>query len=407
MVEAKDNFPESRDRQDKLTRLRNLKMAESSHRFVRGSTEQFYLWLQSSKAGVVPTGPPVWICGDCHVGNLGPIANAQGRVEIQIRDLDHTVIGNPAHDLLRLALSLASSARGSDLPGVTTFSMMESMMEGYELAFAPDFDAEADLEIPPSILSALRASIRASWKTLARHRIADETPKIPLGQKFWALDENERKDIDAACRSGEVHSLATMLKSRPTEGKVKSVDAAYWVKGCSSLGKLRYAAVLSVAGKKKKNRSFSLMDFKEAVDAVAPHAEGAMMPKDNAERVIEGARHLSPYLGKRMAKTVISGRSVFVRELTPQDLQLELNQLDAGEATKVSAYLAAVVGKGHSRQMNPDQRRDWLADLKTRRSVDLDAPVWLWRTVVDLLGFHEKAYLQHCRQYALAGEQKS
>jgi hypothetical protein len=40
-------------------------------------------------------GPPVWICGDCHVSNLGPLANAEAYVEIQIRDLNQTVIGNP------------------------------------------------------------------------------------------------------------------------------------------------------------------------------------------------------------------------------------------------------------------------------------------------------------------------
>ena len=50
---------------------------------------------------------------------------------IQIRDLDQTVIGNPAHDLIRLALSLATAARGSDLPGVTTARMLEQMVEGY------------------------------------------------------------------------------------------------------------------------------------------------------------------------------------------------------------------------------------------------------------------------------------
>jgi len=26
----------------------------------------------------MPEGPPVWICGDCHVGNLGPVANVKG-----------------------------------------------------------------------------------------------------------------------------------------------------------------------------------------------------------------------------------------------------------------------------------------------------------------------------------------
>ncbi|MFS0851483.1 DUF2252 family protein [Novosphingobium panipatense] len=74
----------------------------------------------SPLAGRVPEGPAVWICGDCHVGNLGPLANGDGEIEVQIRDLDQAVIGNPAHDLIRLGLSLATAAHGSDLPGVVT-----------------------------------------------------------------------------------------------------------------------------------------------------------------------------------------------------------------------------------------------------------------------------------------------
>src|SRR5262245_52684278 len=99
-------------------------MSRSSHRYVRGNTVKFYEWLEGQKNGRLPSGPPVWICGDCHVGNLGPLANASGQIEVQIRDLDQTVIGNPAHDLIRLGLSLASAARGSDLPGVTTARML-------------------------------------------------------------------------------------------------------------------------------------------------------------------------------------------------------------------------------------------------------------------------------------------
>jgi uncharacterized protein (DUF2252 family) len=66
---------------------------------------------------------------------LGPVANVKGRIEIAIRDLDQTVIGNPAHDLIRLGLSLATAARGSDLPGVTTAIVIEQMTEGYEEAY--------------------------------------------------------------------------------------------------------------------------------------------------------------------------------------------------------------------------------------------------------------------------------
>jgi hypothetical protein len=71
-------------------------MARSAHAYVRGNTGKFYEWLETTTGDLVPGGPPVWICGDCHIGNLGPLANAVGRVDIAIRDLDQTVIGNPA-----------------------------------------------------------------------------------------------------------------------------------------------------------------------------------------------------------------------------------------------------------------------------------------------------------------------
>ena len=113
-------LPLAKDRQGLLSERRNLKMARSAHAYVRGSTVKFYEWLKEVDGCRLPDGPPVWICGDCHVGNLGPVADADGRIEIQIRDLDQSVIGNPAHDLIRLGLSLATASRGSDLPGVTT-----------------------------------------------------------------------------------------------------------------------------------------------------------------------------------------------------------------------------------------------------------------------------------------------
>ena len=90
--------PTPENRRKILDTTRNLKMAKSAHAYVRGNTIKFYEWLKKDDHGRLPMGPQVWICGDCHVGNLGPLADAKGLVQIQIRDLDQTVIGNPAHD---------------------------------------------------------------------------------------------------------------------------------------------------------------------------------------------------------------------------------------------------------------------------------------------------------------------
>ena len=165
-------------------------MAASAHAYVRGSTAKFYQWLDEQKRGTLPEGPPVWICGDCHVGNLGPVASADGRVAIQIRDFDQTVMGNPAHDIIRLALSLATASRGSDLPGVVTAHILEQVIEGYQNALRQDADGVDDA--PKSVRLALRKSISRSWKHLAEERLEDRKPTIPLGSKFWKLSRSER-----------------------------------------------------------------------------------------------------------------------------------------------------------------------------------------------------------------------
>jgi uncharacterized protein (DUF2252 family) len=78
----------------------------------------------------------------------------QGYDPSEIRDLDQTVIGNPAHDLVRLALSLATAARESDLPGATTARVLEEMMSGYEDSLRKPFklSAKADITAPVQIV---------------------------------------------------------------------------------------------------------------------------------------------------------------------------------------------------------------------------------------------------------------
>ena len=183
------------NRAGQLTLERNRKMAASAHAYVRGSTQRFYQWLEDSNHVALPEGPSLWICGDCHVGNLGPLAGADGRLAVQIRDLDQAVIGNPVHDLIRLALSLAMAARGSDLPGVTTARVIERMIGGYEQAFAAVSDEEghepAD-DTPKIVKLLMREAAGRSWKHLADERIEGVEPVIPLGKRFWPLKNDEQ-----------------------------------------------------------------------------------------------------------------------------------------------------------------------------------------------------------------------
>jgi uncharacterized protein (DUF2252 family) len=379
-----------------LKSQQSLKMARSAHAYVRGSTVKFYEWLETQKRGRLPEGPAVWICGDCHAGNLGPVAAVDGRIAIQIRDLDQTVIGNPAHDIIRLALSLATASRGSDLPGVTTARILEQVIEGYQAALQQDADAIEDA--PKSIQLVMKKSLARSWKKLADERLEDQNPTIPRGTKFWSLSKSESSAIDEMFQTPALRHLATSLKSREDDALIEVEDAAYWMKGCSSLGLLRFAVLLGIGERKK--RTLALMDVKEAIAAAAPRYVRERMPKDQAERVVEGAMHLSPHLGKRMLAARLEGRSVFIRELLPQDLKIEIEKLTVPDAMKAASFLAGVVGKAHARQMDEATRKGWFTELERNRTATLEAPSWLWSSVVSLIGSHEMAYLEHCRRYA-------
>jgi uncharacterized protein (DUF2252 family) len=401
MAVSNQKSPGPARRAEALARVRNLKMARSAHAYVRGSTAKFYEWLETPGRRL-PAGPSVWICGDCHLGNLGPIADANGHVDVQIRDLDQTVIGNPAHDLVRLGLSLSSAARGSDLPGVTTANMLEELTTGYQKALTRSFDGRTERnERPKLIRSILGRAVRRRWRHLAEERIENVTPAIPLGKRFWALTTRERKELKRLFEEDDVRELITSLKGRHGRDEIAVLDAAYWMKGCSSLGRLRYAVIVGVGDGRSGEDDLCLIDIKEGVSTAAPRAAGAKMPRDHAERVVTGARALSPNLGERMMAGRLLDKSVILRELMPQDLKIEIDRLDREQAKAIARYLAGVVGQAHARQMDGQTRRSWSKELARNRSKTLEAPSWLWLSVVELIASHETAYLDHCRRFAL------
>ena len=319
-------------------------------------------------------------------------------MEIQIRDLDQTVIGNPAHDLLRLGLSLAMAARSSDLPGLTTALMIEVMIDGYIHGLPGRQPAHEAEKIWP-IQKVMRSALNRKWRHLAEEHLQDVTPKIPLGKKLWPLTKKERQSIDCLFEEAGERDFVNSLNGGKQNTPIEVVDSAYWVKGCSSLGRVRYA-VLIAAGKSRKTHR--LIDIKEATRALAPRAKGAKMPKNNARRVVMGARQLSPFLGDRMVPSVLRGHDVVVRELRPQDLKFEFASLTQDEAIETARLFAGVVGKAHGRQMTVAARTHWARTLKASYTKSLEAPSWLWNGIVDLVAAHEAAYLRHCRSYALS-----
>ena len=247
-----------------------------------------------------------------------------------------------------------------------------------------------------------RRALGRRWRHLAHERLDDVEPRIPLGKKFWSLEDDEKAALDALFEEPAVMAMILSLSGRDDGDRVRLVDAAYWKKGCSSLGNLRFAALVAIGGSKKSPAEHALIDLKEAVAAIAPSTDRKAMPRDHAARVVAGARALAPNLGSRMLATHVLGKPMVLRELLPQDLKLEIDQFSSGEATRAARYLAYVVGVAHARQMSAPDRALWAKAIGQRSRTGIEAPTWLWESIVDLTASLEAGYLEHCRLYALA-----
>lgn len=382
-----------------LASERRRKMARSIHAFVRGTVAQFYERITESGIAL-PDAPTLWICGDCHIGNLGPLADDEGLVSIQIRDFDQTTLAHPAYDLCRLGFSLAILARSSDLPGLATVRLLEALADGYASALS-DHPAALTRELPPTLRLEVRKAHNKSWKTLARERTAGHTMRLPQGKSFWPITADEHDALRALFARPEVAALATQISRRPDHCKVSLLDAAFWRKGCSSLGRRRYAVVLDVDGEGRKGNDFCLMDVKEAHASCVPTTASGV-PAQPAVRLLAGARALTPALGERMRAGEVLETPVIVRELMPQDMKLDIRRLQPKQARRVADYLGAVVGHAHARQLSAGDRHAWHREVIRGRSKTTHAPAWLREAAIGAMHELDVAYIQHCLRYVHA-----
>lgn len=382
-----------------LVERRRAKMTSSPHAYVRGSTQRFYEWLLSDRGAALPRPPNIWIGGDCHIGNIGAIARVDGHTELELRDLDQTVIGSPAHDVVRLTLSMAMAIHASGLRGSHTLHAAEHIARGYERILESRVARVAVPSLglaPPQVTKLLRRAGHRSRRDLLDERVGDNV-RIPIGKRFWPLTDDEREGIEKLVASHPFQRLVTSLTSRANGAKVTLVDAAFWVKGCSSLGLWRAALLVRVGSKNKG--TWALIDVKEARKALAPRARGIQLGGHDGMRVVRGARALSPHLGSRMMAAKVNGIPVYVRELLPQDLKFELDAIEAKDVAGLAAYLGGVVGIAHARQLTRRACSEWLETFRKEPAARSTAPGWLWSSVVDLVALHEGGYLEYCREH--------
>jgi hypothetical protein len=90
-------------------------------------------------------------------------------------------------------------------------------------------------ESPPETIDLIvKTATRRTWKGLAKERIENTKPSIPLGRSFWLC--SKPNELDNLIASESVLGILTSTLTRQEDVAVTVADAAFWKKGCSSLG---------------------------------------------------------------------------------------------------------------------------------------------------------------------------
>jgi hypothetical protein len=58
----------------------------------------------------------------------------------------------------------------------------------------------------------MRKAVKRTWAQLAKERLEDTKPTIPLGKSFWPLSADEKREIELLFATEEVRRLATSLR---------------------------------------------------------------------------------------------------------------------------------------------------------------------------------------------------
>jgi uncharacterized protein (DUF2252 family) len=300
------------------------RLCASPFGFLRGT---FHLFMSDWPAlGDDPlnAGAPLPIVGDLHLENFGAFKTKDWFV-FDVNDFDETALGTPAIDLGRVATSfLLADEKHGELRGV---SRIEAFLDAY-LETARSMDLRPLTADTSKLPSAVEQSI-------------DKATKLSRGE--WLTKyARDHKFIQSDHYIPVPDGPARAAVTEAARGWGQPLDVAVRIAGTGSLGRFRYAVLLTESEKQKE----LVLEFKEArPSSLEPDGSAPAQ----AERVIAQQRLLQGASPRFLATAQILGRAYTVRELQPTDAKLDSESMKGAERDELCASCGTVLGRLHSR----------------------------------------------------------
>jgi uncharacterized protein (DUF2252 family) len=352
-------------RNSDLLRVKVSRMAESAFAFYRGT---FHLYARDILDKVLETVPSlsgssaeVDLVGDIHTENYGTYKATDDLVHYDINDFDETTRGRFEVDVCRLATSLFLAARErgdsldqavlAPLAGLTTYA--DQLRHMVKKGNHNNFDVNESAPCAcPAITDLIRAACAAKRSDFINSLTEYEHGQRRLRRSahYFNLPDNQRAQA--------LRLLADYFRRMPKPPQpdfYEVQDACGRVSGIGSMGRLRYAVLVS--GKGNKEARNVLLEFKEArpsaYDLYRQRETDAPALVNRAERVITVQRQSqvasSPYIGF----AVDGPQSFQARQIGPGDCRVDVKALKPStHLDTLAQVMATILARTHARAVS-------------------------------------------------------
>ena len=315
VVDSIRNYNAKRD-PERLQR-KYVAMRHDPFTFLRGTCHLFYQQLPDAKW--LAKAPPVWVCGDLHLENMGSYKGDNRLVYFDLNDFDEGALAPSSWELVRLLTSVHMAAGSLHLSQAQADHLSLDFLDTYaaELRTGKARWVERDMAtgMVGELLDGLHGRLRPPFLDSRTIRKGKHRSLRIDGRRALPVTDKQRDKVAAL-----IDSIAAR-EDKPRFYRV--LDVARRIAGTGSLGVDRFAIL--VEGKGSPDGNY-LLDLKQArPSSLAPYLQlrQPQWPTDAARVVAVQTRMQA--ISPAFFRAVSMGRKSYVlRGLQPTEDRLAL-----------------------------------------------------------------------------------
>ena len=329
-------FNQGRDPQ--LIQLKYKAMRPDVFAFYRGTCHLFYEnWPANTS---LDNAPPVWVCGDLHIQNLGSYKADNRLVYFNINDFDESALAPCTWDLARFLTCLLVSARTLDITEGNAIELCKLFLDDYTHTLVKGhigmIEENEVVGAVRDLIFQVKARRRTAFLDSKTQRVGEARKLIIDGKHYTPITEAERTTITSVIEQWGTNQADPQF--------FKVLDAAHRIAGVGSLGISRYAVL--VEGKGSPDYNYLLDIKEEPYSSLQPYLKLHQPRWDSQTERVVSIQSRVQEMPPALLSTVESGGKYYVlRELQPIEDKIHLEQM-GGELARweeVVTMIAMVV----------------------------------------------------------------